>query len=488
MKQTSTALIEARLEYMAKRHPKLPSENIWLMVFGEMERLDEVKDYLAFGFNPEAPSSLQLINQDMQSRFGSELYVLFAQHGRNPHTLRDTKTLIHSLYNDLSKTDPSARFSLSDIGVGVHANMPMSWTKLRRMGALDWNKPCAQYKNFTLYPAELALIESNVSLAHRILEDGGKIQNSEVFSAMVQGFLKNTQSNAVVRHRVWTRLLAFDPNRCAKELDTFAKHNSWSHETRFAFEAKLLTPTPMTKKEKVKASYPANSTQAASVDKRRQYLVELLLKVGQWVALKEVFSSANPRHFDIAECIYEKEQCSLSVLNAENPLTSIVQHICSNRNGAALGFFLNKGLRGDQVVNTATGDTVLHLWLRGCYLHQPPTKDFMQNLGVVLKATNNVSAVNHNGETALFALIDSNHYGANAQPIIEKMVAKGLDLRIRNNKGQTASDVLFAKRSDTILGGFLRNMETTQGKNALLNVVQEVQEKETQVHSNKRRM
>lgn len=488
MKQTSTALIEARLEYMAKRHPNLPSQNIWLMVFGEMERLDEVKDYLIFGFNPESPSSYQLINQNMQSQFGSDLYVMFAQHGRNPHTLRDTQTLIYSLYNILSKTDASARFSLSDIGMGIHTNMPISWAKLRQMGVLDWNKPCAQYKNLTLYPAELALIEANVSLAHRILEDGGEIQTTEVFASMVQGFLKNTQSNAVVRHRVWTRLLAFDPNVCAKELDAFAKHNNWSHETRMAFEAKLLTPTPMIKKEKVKASYLSSPTQTEDVDKRRQYLVNLLLKVGQWVALKEVFSSGNSRYFDIAECIYEKEQCSLAVLNAENPLTSIVQHICSTHNSAGLRFFLNKGLRGDQVVNPSTGDTVLHLWLTGCYLHNPPTKDFMQNLGTVLKFTDNVSVVNHKGESALFALVGSNHYGANAQPIIEKMVTKGLDLRIRNDKGQTASDFLFDKRSDTMLGSFLRNMETTQDKNALLKVVQDVQDQESQGHSGKRRM
>ena len=482
MEQTSTALIEARLEHMAKRYPNSPSKDIWLMVFSEMQRLEEVRDYLAFGFNPEAPSPSQLINQQMQSQFGSELYVLFARHGRNPHTLWNTQTLIHSLYKSLSDTDPHARFSLSDIGMGIHTNMPISWSKLRQMDLLDWNKPCAQYNTLTIYPAELALIEGNVSLAHRILEDGGKIHTPEVFALAVKGFLGNTQSNCIVRHKVWVKLLAFNSTECAQQLQEFSQRNNWSDEIRAAFEEKLLTPTQMVKKEKVKASYLSNSAQNSGVDKRRQYLVNLVLKVGQWVALKEVLSS-DTRHFDIAECIYEKEQCSLTVLNAQNPLTSIVQHICTTRNSAGLRFFLNKGLQGDQVVNTVTGDTVLHLWLTGGYYNQVVTKDFMQNLGAVLKSTKNVSVVNTKGETALFALVASNHYGANIQPIIEKMVAKGLDLRIRNDQGQTASEFLFAKSGDTMLVSFLRNMEITQDKNALLDAVKEVQG-----NANKRRM
>lgn len=481
MKHTSTALIEARLEHMSKRHPQEPSASIWSLVFFEMERLDEVKDYLAFGFNPETPSSSQLINQKMQSQFGSDLYVLFAQYGRNPHTLRDTKTLIFSLYKSLSQTDPNARFSLSDIGMGIHTNMPISWAKLRHMDLLDWNKPCAQYNTLTIYPAELALIESNVSLAHRILGDGGKIYTPEVFPAVVEGFLNNTQSNCIVRHKVWMKLLDFDPVVCARQLQVFAQQQNWSDDALVAFERELLAPAQMVKKSKVKTIRPAPS-EHADVDKRRQIFVTTLLKVGQWVALKDVLSSENTGYFDIAECIYEKEECSLNALDADNPLTTIVQHICTNRNITGLRFFLNKGLRGDQVVNSVTGDTVLHLWFTG-YMRETPTKDYMQIVNALLKSTQNVSVLNNNGETCLFSLVHSNYYTVNVQPIIENLVAKGLDLRIRNCKNQTASEFLLAKCGDTMLGSFLRNMEITQEKNVLLNAVKEVQG-----HANKRRM
>lgn len=482
MKQTSTALIEARLEYMTKRHPKEPSAHIWSMVFFEMERLDEVKAYLDFGFNPESPSSSQLINQNMQSQFGSDLYILFAQHGRNPHTLRDTKTLIFSLYKALSNTDPNARFSLSDIGMGIHTNMPISWSKLREMDLLDWNKPCAQYKTLTIYPAELALIEGNVSLAHRILGDGGKIHTSEVFPNVVQGFFRDVKSNCIVRHKVWMKLLAFNSTQCAQQLQFFAQQHNWSDDERLAFEGELLAPAQMVKKAKQKTIRPAQPENTDG-DKRRQYFVNLLLKVGQWDALKDVLASGNPRYFDIAESIYEKEECSLNVLDADNPLTKIVQHICSTKNTAGLRFFLNKGLRGDQVVNRETGDTVLHLWLTG-HIHLL-TKDYMQAANALLKSTKNVSVFNNNGETCLFSLVSSNYYASNTtvQPIIEIMVAKGLDVRVRNNKNQTASEFLFAKAGDTMLGSFLRNMEIAQDKNALLDAVQTVQGQ-----SNKRRM
>lgn len=487
MEQMSTALIEARLEHMKKRHPNESSQNIWLMVFLEMERLDEVKDYLSFGFNAETPSSSQLINQNMQSQFGSDLYLLFAQHGRNPHMLRDTQTLIYSLYNFLSPTDPNARFSLSDIGMGIHMNMPISWSKLQNLGFLDWNTPCAQYKNLILYPAELALIEANVSLAYRIIDQGGKIQTSEVFSFIVQGFLQNSNSNSIVRHKVWSELLSFDPNVCAKELDIFSRQNNWSNDTRAAAEAELLAPPQMVKKQKSKTTQLSKSPENTVVDKRRQFFVNNLSTLGPWVTLKDVLSSGDICHFDIAERIYEKEKCSLNILDSHNPLTTLIERICSTKNSTGLRFFLNRGLRGDQVVKSATGDTVLHLLLTG-QMHQPPTKDFMQTVRALLKATERVSVVNHKGETPLFPLVNTNYYAVHVQPIIEIMVDKGLDLRIRDHKGQTASEFLFAQYRDTILGTFLRNMEITQDKNVLLDVVKQIQEKEAQTHSNKRRM
>lgn len=479
MEQISTALIEARLENMRKDHPQAESQQIWMMVFLQLQNLNEVKAYLDFGFNPESPSSSQLINQKMQSQFGSQLYGLFAEYGRNPHVLRQSNTLLYSLYDVLSYEDPNSRFSLSDVGMAIHQNTPIAWSKLRDKGLMTWDLPCGKYKNLEIHPAELALVEGNISLAHRILEDGGIIHNTEIFPSMVQKFLNNKNTNPVVKSRVWDKMLSFNSALCASGLEKFASQQKWSNETLEKFKSELSTQF-MQKKEK--NARPLAIEKNSFTDNQRNSWVKDLLNGHTWSVFKAVLNSMDPQYLDIAECIYKEEKGSLDLLDSNNPLTSIVKHVVSNHNQFGVRFLLNKGLRGDQIIDHEKGDTILHTWLSG-RLHSPPKKEYLKTFSLLLKATDNVCVVNNKGNTALFTLVAYNYDGTTVSPLIEAMMKSGLNVRIRNQKNQTASEFLFAERGSPMVAEFLRNLEMMQDKNALLEAVEGVDQQ-----VNKRRM
>lgn len=483
MNTISTAVIEALLSEERQNNPQGTSEDIWSSTFFRLRRWEDVRDFIDYGFNPETPSSNQLINQDNQSHFGSKLYTVFVEKGRNPHTLRPSETLIFSLSDVLNTPISSCRFSLSDVGHGVFHNIPVSWAPLKAQNLLDWALPCAEKNGVFIYPAELALISGNVALAHRILSDGGSIQTQMIFPVVVQKFLQHNNSNAFVSNKVWNKLIEFNSSVCQEIFDNFASEKQWSREER-AKQLSVLEQGPKEgAKPKVKNQPKQNfdAIAAKATSNRRKRFIEIL-RADPIDAMKEVLSYSNKDNYDIAHCVFDKENCSLNCLDDTNPLTEIVRTACTSGNSTSLRFLLSKGLKADQLVCSKTGNTALHLWMAGP-MYLPLDKEFLAATRALLKSASNCSAINNDGETALFSLTRRHVSFSIISPIVELMVQRGLDVRVRNKNNQTAADVILLQRSYAV-SELLKNLERGQDKDAILKAVNEV----ATATLNKRRM
>lgn len=472
MNSISTAKIDALLDEQRRNDPHATSETIWERTFAKLSQLEDIEQFIEYGFNPELPSSSQLINQHKQTQLGSNLYTLFVEKGRNPHTLRDSQTLIFSLMDAVIMDHSVVRFSLSDVGMGIHTNMPIAWSKLRAQNLLDWNQPCAEGDGLYVYPAELALLHGNVSLAHRILEDGGLLHSDLIFPLVVAKFLTNAKPNPVVSYRVWAKLTQFNSDICNNVFEQISTEQNWSPEQQNTVKEQLETPPIMAKQRKTKKNEVVSPVRNRTAEKRRNALVENLLDGNKWEVLKDVLLAYDTDNYDIAHCIYDKEHCSLD-LDTTNPLTPIVRDICDRQHITALRFLLSKGLRGDQVVNSKTGDTVLHTWLSN-RIYPSMMKEYLNATRAILKATSNCSVVNNKGETALFNLLQNNVDFNVISPIIEVAVKRGLDVRVRNHNNETVGEFSELKRGLITFGNLLKNLEIMQDKTALLSAVEDV--------------
>lgn len=473
MNNISSAKIEALLDEQRRDYPRANSETIWMKTLERLTQLDDIKHFIEYGFNPELPTSGQLINQDNQTKFGSNLYTLFVEKGRNPHTLRDSQTLIFSLRDVLKRDHGLAYFSLSDVGMGIHTNMPVSWSKLRAQHLLDWNQPCAKHDGLYVYPAELALLGGNVALAHRILEDGGMLQSPSLFPLLVENFLNDTTVNPVVSYRVWVHLQKFNAQMCNEVFEQIATEKNWSLEQRAEIRKGLDHQPVMVKQNKSKKSPVETAEPSLHVRQHREALVKNLLNGDVWRTFKEILLSNDTGNYDIVHCIYEKENCSVECLDDKNPLTPIVQDICSRQNIPGLRFFLSKGLKGDQVLNSITGNTVLHTWMSG-RMYPSMIKSYVNGAQSILKATSNCSVVNNKGETALFNLLQNNSDFNLIAPIVEVMVKRGLDVRVRNHNNCTAADAVIGRQELATAEALLKNLGVFQDKSALLRAVEDL--------------
>lgn len=473
MNNLSSAKIEALLDEQRRDYPRANSETIWMKTLERLTQLDDIKHFIEYGFNPELPSSSQLINQDNQTKFGSNLYTLFVEKGRNPHTLRDSQTLLFSLRDVLKRDHGLAYFSLSDVGMGIYTNMPVSWSKLRAQHLLDWNQPCAEHDGLYVYPAELALLTGNVALAHRILEDGGMLQSPSLLPTMVVKFLNDTTVNPIVSYRVWNHLQKFNAQMCNEVFEQIATEKNWSLEQREEIKKSLQHQPVMVKQHKSKKAPVETVPPNLYAQKHREALVHNLLNGDVWTTFKDIVLSHDTNNYDIVHCIYEKENCSLECLDDQNPLTPIVQDICSRQNVPGARFFLSKGLKGDQVLNPITGNTVLHTWMSG-RMYPSMIKEYVNAAKSILKATSNCSVVNSKGETALFNLLENNSDFDLIAPIIEVMVQRGLDVRVRNHNNCTAADVAMGRRGLGTSEALLKNLAILQDKSALLRAVEDL--------------
>lgn len=449
---------DALLEH-AQSISKKSGAPLWKTVFFDLTTVEDIQSYLQYGFDANCLEPSEWLSIFMREAFGSQLIPVFLNHGRDIHAIWPTKTVCNWIDPDLPP------FSCSDLGYILYNQFALSWKKYASQGDIDLNVVCACNDEHQLAPLDLALLLGHVNSAYNILSAGGRLHSRTTFEKSVRKFLTTIPliKNDFGVKSLWVALKDFDHSVCERILQEVL--DPLSLPERNLIDQRLNAPLNFSKKAPSAPLPPPIPTETKDFSYTlRQTFVSNLL------------TSYKPKDKEMAQEIFGRLSEPLNLLDPKNYMVLAAQGVCKVGNTDALRFLVKQGLKGEQPILIDPGKKVsepfVHTWFRFSNW-QTPSQSQWEATRTLLNNSACVSSTDDEGNTLVYKIIHQRHYYNTLNLIqftrvMDFLLPYGIDLQIRNAKGQTVSESVGDHHP---FSAYLKRLESMQLKQTLIHSV-----------------
>ena len=178
----------------------------------------------------------------------------------------------------------------------------------------------------------------------------------------------------------------------------------------------------------------------------------------------------------MAQEIFGRLSEPLNLLDPKNYMVLAAQGVCKVGNTDALRFLVKQGLKGEQPILIDPGKKVsepfVHTWFRFSNW-QTPSQSQWEATRTLLNNSACVSSTDDEGNTLVYKIIHQRHYYNTLNLIqftrvMDFLLPYGIDLQIRNAKGQTVSESVGDHHP---FSAYLKRLESMQLKQTLIHSV-----------------